>query len=65
MRACRVTSPESLTPGCTVQALIGAEAAVVIGADRQELSPERDTYHKGHRRRTRDTRVGRSEPEIP
>ena len=49
----------------TLQALIEAEAAAVIGAGRHERTPERQAQRNGYRARTLDTRVGRLELGIP
>ena len=49
----------------TLQALIEAEAAAVIGAGRYERTPERQAQRNGYRPRTLDTRVGRLELGIP
>src|SRR5487761_1384264 len=51
--------------GRTLQALIEAEAAQVVGAQPHERSAGRLGYRNGHRPRTVDTRVGRLELEIP
>jgi putative transposase len=44
--------------GVVLQALIEAEAAQQIGADRYERSASRTTHRNGYRPRTWDTRVG-------
>lgn len=49
----------------TLQALIEAEAAGVVGAQPHERSEDRVGYRNGHRPRTLDTRVGRLELGIP
>jgi transposase-like protein len=51
--------------GHTLQALIEAEAAQVVGAQPHERSEGRVGYRNGHRQRTVDIRVGRLELEIP
>ncbi|MHB1941375.1 MAG: IS256 family transposase [Candidatus Dormibacteria bacterium] len=49
----------------TLQALIEAEAAVVLGAQPHERTESRVGHRNGHRSRLLDTRVGRLELEIP
>jgi transposase-like protein len=49
----------------TLQALIEAEAAGVVGAQPHERTESRVGHRNGHRPRTVDTRVGRLELEIP
>src|ERR1035437_4378009 len=49
----------------TLQALIEAEAAGVVGAQPHERKEGRVGHRNGHRPRTVDTRVGRLELEIP
>jgi hypothetical protein len=49
----------------TLQALIEAEAAGVVGAQPHERSNSRLGYRNGHRQRIPDTRVGRLELGIP
>jgi transposase-like protein len=49
----------------TLQALIEAEAAAVVGAQPHERTESRVGHRNGHRPRTVDTRVGRLELEIP
>ncbi len=49
----------------TLQALIEAEAAGVVGVQPHERSEGRLGYRNGHRQRTVDTRVGRLELGIP
>ena len=47
------------------QALMEAEVAASIGAERHERTGERTAYRNGSRTRTRDTRVGTIELAIP
>src|SRR5487761_1815825 len=49
----------------TLQALIEAEAATVVGAQPHERTESRVGHRNGHRPRTVDTRLGRLELEIP
>ena len=49
----------------TLQALIEAEAAAVVGAQPHERTEGRVGHRNGHRPRTVDSRVGRLELEIP
>jgi transposase-like protein len=49
----------------TLQALIEAEAAAVVGAQPHERTEGRVGHRNGHRPRTVDTRVGRLELELP
>lgn len=47
------------------QKLIDAEAEEVIGAERYERTPERQTYRNGMRERSLETRVGELDLKIP
>jgi len=47
------------------QQLIDAEAEEVIGAERYERTPDRQTYRNGTRERGLETRVGELELKIP
>ena len=47
------------------QKLIDAEAEEVIGAERYERTPERQTYRNGTRERSLETRVGELDLKIP
>ena len=49
----------------TLQALIEAEAALVLGARPHERTESRVGHRNGHRSQLLDTRVGRLELEIP
>ena len=48
-----------------LQHLIDLEAAISIGADRYERTPERSNHRNGNRPRTLDTAAGRLELAIP
>jgi len=47
------------------QKLIDAEAEEVIGAERYERTPDRQTYRNGARERSLETRVGELDLKIP
>ena len=49
----------------TLQDLIEAEVAAIIGADRHERTEERNNHRNGHRERQWDTRVGTIDLQIP
>lgn len=49
----------------TLQDLIEAEVATIIGADRHERTEERNNQRNGHRERQWDTRVGTIDLQIP
>ena len=49
----------------TLQDLIEAEVATIIGADRHERTEERNNHRNGHRERQWDTRVGTIDREFP